>query len=302
MKKHRPLALFVLGLVTAILGSSLASCSYIPHGNGKEDADIDECRQIFFEGRRFTYTGEPDCVEALDDSLIIKRSGVYRLSGELTEGRVTVNCSDGGGVRLILDGAAIRSSYGPALHCEGATVLTVETLADTVNFLSSKAYRENDGELPTACILSECPLILCGEGTLIADTDSECGILSLGSMTLRSGSLTVNASELGVWVRDRFLQEGGRLTISYAKTGLLALGGELSTSEVRIIGGSFVALCDEVAIRAGRKIDISAGIGSIDAPTVYLCEREKEGKAVAGVINVTSPDFPKYKGQTKIKE
>ena len=290
MKKHRPLLI----LLWVVLALCLSSCSAeLPPFSDSSASDSLPLSpydgEIIFEGRRYSYRGNAEDISAEGDRLIIKKSGSYLLVGELSEGRITVDC--GGTVRLCLGGVSLSSTLGAVIEQKGSGELTVETLADSINYLTSPAY-ESNGVLPSGTVYASGDLRFTGEGSLVINAKGN-GVSSGGSLYIDGGALTLSSEEYGLWARDKIKLSGGILTLTYAKTGLYAYGGEYSLGLVEITGGSFVALCEDTAIFAGRQISVTGGKGDIRAKTLYKCQRDVDGKPEKGQINITAEDFPK---------
>ena len=290
MKKHRPLLIFLPFIILLCL----CSCSSeLPPFSDSTSSDTlllsPYDGEITFEGRRYSYRGAPDDILADTDRLIIKKSGSYLLSGELSEGRISIECQ--GNVRLCLGGVSLNSTLGAVIEQRGSGELTVETLSDSINYLTAPAY-DGGGVLPSGAVRARGDLRFIGDGSLIVN--SKCnGVTVGGSIYVDGGALTLNAGECGIWARDTIKLSGGILTLTYAKTGLFAYGGDFSQGLVDISGGSFVALCEDTAIFAGRRISITGGKGDIRAKTLYKCQRDVDGKPEKGQINITAEGFPK---------
>lgn len=289
MKKHRPLLI----LLWVVLCLCLSSCSVElpPFSDGASAESLPTSPydgEITFEGRRYSYRGSSENITAEGDRLIIKKSGSYLLTGELSEGRIYVDC--GGTVRLCLGGVSLSSTMGAVIE-QGGGELTIETLSDSINYLTASVC-ESDGVLPSGAVCASGDVRFTGDGSLVVNAKCT-GIAVGGRIYMDGGALTLSSGEYGLWARDKIKLSGGNLTLTYAKTGLCAYGGEYSLGLVEITGGSFVALCEDTAVFAGREISITGGSGDIRAKALYKCERDVDGKPEKGLINITSEDFPK---------
>ncbi len=283
MKKRRPLTL----LFCLFLCLCLSSCRIKEGdvGQNKPDGEktLEYDGELLFEGRRYTYTGDGEDIEVSDDIITVKASGIYRLSGELTEGRLRLRGSD---VFLVLDGVTLNSSYGAVIEADGA--LTLSSSENSVNIFSSKQYTDKDSPFPSASVISKGVLKLCGEGLTVIDTEADAAILSLTDANVSGGRVNLKAQKYGMWARDDISLSGGQLTSSSADAGIYAGGGELSSGKLHISGGTLAVISQSIGLYAQKEINISGGSGTFDCKTVYKCDREKIN------ISETNTAFPKY--------
>ena len=222
---------------------------------------------LLLDGRRYTYDGDADDLTVENDRLILRRAGVYRLSGELKEGRIRVETGAEATVRLILDGVSISSSFGSPLELCGAACVTLEMARGSVNFLSGGGVIGDGEALPAACIRSEGTLVLCGDGFLTVKGERSDGIAAMGRVIVSGGSATVAAERNGVWTRDGLYLNAGSLTVSTAECGVAAPSE--TTGKVMLSGGRLTANCTKVGILAGREIAVGSCEVSVLAPTRY---------------------------------
>ena len=288
MKKHRPIFL-ITALVSALL---LSSCNGLAPTGGEPISDISKSDTSLFEfdGRRYTYNGDPDDIRAEEHVITVVKSGSYILSGKLDEGRIVADCI--GEVRFILDGFSGNSSYGAVIESRGGASLVLETAADSVNLLTSKKY--GDLLAPDGCIVAEGYLRLCGDGSLTVRSEGDCGVVCLGDAEQIGGKVSLGGKKYGIWTRDSFSFSGGKLTV-ISPTGIYADCGGYSAGEVKIIGGTLTAICEDRVIFAGRRVELTGGSSTYDAPEYLLCKREENGESVAGEVIETD-------GFTKIKQ
>ncbi len=240
-------------------------------------------RLLTLEGRRYTYTGDAEDISAEGNVLTLQKSGTYRLSGTLTDGRLRIAVPHGT-VHLLLDGVAISSSLGAPLAIDAACVI-IETAEGSVNRLtdsSASPAEPNEDICPTACIRADCRLVLQGSGTLIVSGRRENALSCSQSVSVESGSLTLSAPDIGLWVRDRLLLSGGSVTVTAATRGIVSPQGEAVEGLVAVSGGRLTVTATELAVFAGREIRISGGSGDLSAPKLYDSQS----------VVLLSPDFP----------
>lgn len=158
-----------------------------------------------------------DPEEAVDivltgESLLIDQPGVYRLSGTIENGSVTVRPEQEEKVWLLLDGVTVHNENGAALLSDGADKLILTLAEGSVNTFSQGAG-EPTAEDNDAAIFSRDDLTINGSGALVVEGYYRDGINCRDSLRVVSGSLTVTALEDAVVGKDEVTLCGGDLTV-----------------------------------------------------------------------------------------
>lgn len=264
MKKHRPLImLLTLFLLTWTLFGCLRS------DNNEPSLTEDPCRELSFDGYRFSYSGDPDDISFNEDIITLHRSGEYRLSGELTEGRIRVECD--GKVRLLLDGLTASSSYGAVISSSCGTFLEIMSAGGSTNLLRSKKYSQTGQSYPVACILSEGALTFSGKGSINIRSEHGAAALSLSELRVTDGRITLGGEQYGAWARDRFVLENGAVTVSSGEYGVYVPCEDFCEGIIELMGGELNAICESAVLFAGRRIDIGNTKTTYDAPEFSQC-------------------------------
>ncbi|MBR2354167.1 MAG: carbohydrate-binding domain-containing protein [Clostridia bacterium] len=237
---------------------------------------------VSLDRRRYSFTGDPRAIEVKDDLLTVKQEGVYRLTGTLSEGGIAVDVGFGETVCLILDGVSIRSSFRPAIFVKSAAAVIIETKEGSVNPL----YSAGD-----SVIKARGDLILRGNGSLSL-SGADTAVNASATVTVESGMLRATASEYGILAEKRLEISGGDVAVNAARIGYAT--GESSPEEggIYLMGGQITAVTSEAALSAQTNIWLQEGIGSFDAPILYRCEREENGRIIRGSITHTGGSFP----------
>lgn len=273
MRSYCPLFLFarIFALIcAAALCVSLVSC--VPKNDASENKPTEQTGdgftgKIYFEGRRYTFEGDGDCISAEDDALVIKKEGVYLVTGRLAEGRIV---TDAPCVRLVLDGAELCSSVSSVIEARRGA-LTIESEENSLNIIRGE-YNSGGGR--RGAIHTEGDLFLAGRGKTVVTARGLSYALVCGRLYGESGELSLTA-ENGIYAREAEIS-GGRLSINGSKIGIY---GE---NRIKMIGGSLVALCDDVALYAENEIILTGGERDIRAPKPYFCKKEENSKKIKG--------------------
>ena len=224
---------------------------------------------LTLDGRRFTFEGDSDRIEAVEDRLTILQGGTYRIRGTLTEGSLQVCVPPDAVVRLILDGISITSSYHSPLVLKEAACVILEVEKGSVNRLTDTKRGAVSTSLPEGCLTATCDLILRGEGALYLSGRQDTALVCGKDLTLSGTALSLSAPEAGVWVGNRLRMTSGSLTVSAAKRGVVTDQGGAREGLLSFEGGRLVISCSETALKSSGEIRITGTEASLLAPTKY---------------------------------
>ena len=197
------------------------------------------------------------------NQVIISQSGTYQLSGQLSDGQVTVDTEDDGIVRLILDNLSINSSSGPALYIQNADKVLIFLQAGSENFLSDGSnyllpHAESDE--PNATIFSNTELSLDGSGTLTIAANYNDGIASKDGLIITGGNIYINALDDGIRGKDYVVIRNASLNITANGDGIKSDESEdASKGFITIEAGTVIIQAGSDAIEAETSVSILAG-------------------------------------------
>ena len=256
--------------------------------------------------------------------------GTYRLEGTLTDGTVTVDLGDySGAVYLILNGASVSSSSGPAVHVVQAGLTVIRLAEGTQNSLSDGAdyVIETNGEVHTGgAVYSADDLRIEGSGTLTVTGNAADGIRVKDSLTITGGALNITAADDGIQVNDTCTIEGGSLLIGSGGDGISVTLGSLDVSggslwinssgdvmaaftDIGISGGSInatsyggstlysVIAMNDISAKGLKAESITVSGGTIDLDTADDCLHAGRTVTVSGgVLTLASGDDAVHAG------
>lgn len=216
--------------------------------------------------------GTPVDLSSLSSStLTIDSGGVYTLSGSCKDITVLVD-ADNADVTLVLNGASIQNSKGPAIYVRSADKVILTLAAGTTNTLSdgSSYDIEDDGSTLDGAIFSKGDLAINGEGTLQVSGNYKHGIVSKDDLIIVSGTITVSAQNVGLNGKDCVKVGGGTVTITAGSDGIRSDNDEdLTRGFVSLTGGTISIAAGNDGIQAETvvhsenvSLDITAGGGS----------------------------------------
>ena len=170
-------------------------------------SDYSKDDYVTIELKGDTAVSDSSNVSIAGSEITILGGGTYVISGELTDGCITVNSDDGAEVRLVLSSVNITSSDFSAIYIKesGKTVISLDD--GTENFLTDGCvYSEEkleDGK-PTAALYSKDDLTVNGGGTLTVTGNYEDGIKVNDTMKVTGGTICITAADDGINVNDYF--------------------------------------------------------------------------------------------------
>ena len=190
-----------------------------------------------------------------DGSVFITGGGYYRISGTLTNGSIIVDAYSSSKVWILLDGADISCSDGPALQVLQAEKVFLTLEEGTVNSLS-------DGQNYSDDALSD------GAGGVIYAHDD----LTING----SGSLVINgAYKHGIEANDELVITGGNITISAVSDGIHANDSvRITDAEITIDAGDDAVCCDTEIIFAGGTLLVGNCYEGLEAPQILVLDGE----------------------------
>ncbi|HWI65342.1 MAG TPA: carbohydrate-binding domain-containing protein, partial [Symbiobacteriaceae bacterium] len=201
------------------------------------------------------------------NKVMILSSGVYAISGKLTNGQIIVDVQNKGTVRLVLNGAEITSSDGPAIYVEKADK-TIITLPDgTKNVVADgKSHAQVAGEedQPDAAIYSKDDVTINGTGALTVHGNYKDGLVSRDKLVITGGNLAVTAVDDGVMGRDQVVVKEGTINIEAGGDGIKSSNDtDPAKGYIALEGGTFVIKSGNDGLQAESSLQVTGGTYTI---------------------------------------
>ena len=216
-----------------------------------------------------------DGVRCDGGDVTVTQSGRYVISGTVSNGRITVDSDDDGEVELILDGAVIASSDGPAIYVKKADSVKLTLAAGSTNSVSDgESYdMSDDGSVPDGAIFSKDDLAISGTGGLTVNGAYKHGIVSKDTLVISGGEISVTSQKTGICGKDSVEITGGTVTVNAGSDGIKSDNSEdAALGYVKLTGGvlDITAGCDGVQAESdlyveGGTVTLRTGDGSENA-------------------------------------
>lgn len=217
--------------------------------------------------------------EANETGVRIVYPGTYRISGTMADGQIRVDCDQfHGGVYIMLDGADVTCSTGPAIYVKQSDKTVIHLVEGTVNTLrDGEGYTIMSGgeETYAAAVYCDDDLYLEGTGALTVIGSNADGIRSRDAFTMEDAMVTVYAADDGVQGSDCVDIRSGTLSVTAAGDGITTKKGD-----VMISGGAVTVVSEGDGIAAETDVYMSGGTLSV---TAYGGSTNYETMAVNGL-------------------
>lgn len=244
--------------------------------------DLTKAHKITLNGD--SISAENNCAEIKDTVVKIKDTGIYELSGTLTDGQVKVAADDNATVVIVLNGVDITNKHGCAIHIKKAKQAFVVAWSESENKLSDTENYEfsaddTDGE-PDATIFSKSDLVVAGKGTLNIDANYSTAIKSKDNLIVKDLSLSIDSVDDGIKGRDSLELSTANIKIDCKNDGIKTTNDEDDTlGNLKILSGNFEINAGKDAIHSKNQIDISGGDFKISC--------EDDGVHSDSILNIT---------------
>ncbi len=167
-------------------------------------------------------------------TVTIGRAGTYVVTGTLSDGQLVVDTTDAGRVTVILNGASLTCSSGPAVFVKAAEKKVIfETAQGSVNLLADAAGyvvaddAQVEGEIyPNATLYACADIELGGVGELYITGNADKGINTKDDLTLTSGTVVVSSVGAGIRANDNLTVGGGTVTVVSSGDGIKTANAE----------------------------------------------------------------------------
>jgi hypothetical protein len=234
--------------------------------------DAGPATAVALQGDSIAVTGAGAAVKG--STLTITAAGTYVLSGALNDGQIIVDAGKNDHVRLVLNGASLSCSDGPAIYAKQAEKTILVLAPGSHNTVSDGAAYILAGEDdPDAAIFSQDDLTVNGAGSLIVNGQYNHGIATKDNLVITGGNITVTAAGDGLRGRDSIAVKDGVITIDAGGDGLQANNDEdADKGWISLDGGVFTITAGEDGVQAktvlqvtGGKFTLTTGGGSANA-------------------------------------
>ena len=262
-----------------------ASALNLEYSKRDMDASFDEssATKVTLSGDSASVSGSGAVAEG--STITISTAGTYIVSGNLTDGSITVATSENDKVQIVLNGVKIACSSDPAINIQSADKCFVTLAEGTQNSLSDgSAYASEDAN---ACIYATSDLTINGSGSLDVSGNYRHGVFSKDDLVVYGGTIRVSAVEDGLNGKDSVKIGAGDISITAGVKSSKSTNPEKGF--VYVSDGSLSIDAEDDGIQAKTYLCIAGGSIGIDAADDAL-HSDLEGAINGGSTTVRSGD------------
>ncbi|MBQ8959935.1 MAG: carbohydrate-binding domain-containing protein [Ruminococcus sp.] len=238
--------------------------------NGKP-SDVDPVTDIIYihlNGSSISVEGDSSGYTAVSGSTVtISHSGTFYVDGTLDDGQINVNIADEVAdpetVKIFLNGATIYGKSSPAILVTNAENTSINLVDGTTNTISDGDTAYAGDFLGAAVIEAKDDLTIkggdLGTGTLELTANTQDGIVCNNDLKINGGIInvtTLNATDgtNGLNGKTSLTVKSGTLTVDAEGDGIKSGKGNVDIS-----GGTVAIKAGKDAVQSGTTIDISGG-------------------------------------------
>lgn len=256
---------------TTQINQTTSALENIPQSDGDYDLSFSnrDCDSSYDENScKITFTDasvqsdSENGVAVNGTNVTITKEGTYILSGECSDGSVTVDVDDKSKVQLVLDNLILTSKNSPLVIKEADKVFI--TLAnDSNNTLSdSSSYSLTiDDSTVESAIFSKADLSINGSGSLTVNGNYKHGIVSKDDLIITGGTINVSSKSSGIDGKDCVKVKSASVNVDSGTDSIRSTNIDETDSRgfVYINSGSFNLTSTNDAIQAASMLRIDGG-------------------------------------------
>jgi len=212
---------------------------------------------------------------AKQGKITITAAGVYVISGKLENGQIVVDVQNKGTVRLVLNGAEIKSSDNAPIYVKNAGKTIISLEAGTENIITDGTkytLEDSSTDEPSAAIFSKDNLVINGSGKLTVKANYNDGITSKDDLKITGGNIKITSVDDGLVGRDILAVKKGTITIEAGGDAIKSSNDEDNTKGIIAIeNGTFNLKAEKDGIQAETAVliadssfNINSGGGSVN--------------------------------------
>lgn len=258
----------VAALAAIVAGAAGATAYVILHNDSQETTTASVLTSADFDDENVTE------LKLTEGKNKIKSGGVYHVTGNISEGYITINTTED--VKLILDNVTLTSSDNQVIRSKETNSVLIQLVGE--NNLTA-AVSETEDTKPAISV--EGTVSIEGDGALNINSTGK-GIKAIDTISISSGTINIEKSYEGLEANTVEIK-GGDVSIVASDDGIngadntedgrystsqSAMGGEAVTeSKVIISGGTLYINAAGDGIDSNGDVEISGGTTYVDGPT-----------------------------------
>lgn len=240
--------------------------------NGDEKIDWSKYQNIDYE---------------LKESITITEDGIYKLTGTIPDGLITVNTN--GNIKLILNNVNITNTSGPAIYVANAEDVIIELAENSHNYLEDgNTYTGFETDI-IGTIFSHDDITFQGTGELEIKSNNEDAIVSKDDLKIISGTYKINSKDDGIRGKDSVYIQDGTFTINSGGDAIKSTNNiDEGKGYILIENGTFNINATLDGLQSEKKLLIENGVFNITTGGGSTISSTNSSWGKWGYSNVTS--------------
>lgn len=255
LKNPVVIILLVIGVIALALGVFLI----IDHFSRQFADEVVNITVDFSDDiTKIDWSTYPEYELALTTSVEITNAGVYRITGEIADGNITINTD--GNIKLEFSNVKIANSHGPAVFVANAKNVVLAAAEHTTNYFSDGTSYTGYETDEVGTIFSHDDLMLEGPGAFVITSNNEDAIVSKDDLVFNGGVYQITSADDGIRGKDSVVIQSGDFTIKSGGDGIKSTNTtEAERGFVYVMDGNFEIVAELDGIQAENALKISGG-------------------------------------------
>ena len=213
----------------------------------------------------------------LADTITITDSGIYHLTGSISNGSVLIDAGVKGEVKLILDNVYISNTTGPAISCTSGDDLVIELVGHNT-LRDGASYDEALDEDINGTIYSKADLTFTGEGSLDITANYQDAIVGKDDVKFSDGTYTISAADDGIRGKDSVYIVGGSFDIASGQDAIKSTNDTdagkgfvlIESGDLQISAGDDGIHGERVLIVQSGAVNIAKSYEGLESPKILI--------------------------------
>lgn len=264
MSKKDKIVIGVLSVIVIIIISTFLVYNYIRKNRASTNTTdyIDMNINTDDDDEKIDWSKYENVDYELSKSINITSEGVYNLTGEISDGLITINTK--GNVKLVLNNVNIKNSSGPAIFVKEAEDVVIELKEGSENYLKDGSKYTGYEADEVGTIMSHDDLTLQGNGKLEVKSNLEDAIVSKDDLKIISGVYVINSKDDAIRGKDSVYILDGEFDITSGADGIKSTNDtDVEKGFIKIENGTFNINASNDGIQAETKLLIENGTFNI---------------------------------------
>ena len=223
--------------------------------------------KIILDGERIVTGGETSA-EVKGNTVIIRDSGTFLFTGEMTDGQIIVAADPDDQVVLKFAGVDLTCKDSAPLWIRRADKVTLHLKSGSENVLTDGLFhipKEKYSLVPKGCIDSRANLKIKGSGILTVNANYLDGIVSTDNLKIKNGIIDVHAVRHGLRGTDCVEITGGIVSLKAGRDGIRSKGYvKISLSSVTVDAARYgIFGVRQVTVNANSKAAVNGAMSPV---------------------------------------